>query len=233
MRVIAISDIHGCAITFRKLVEEKVQLQSDDLLYILGDYIDRGPDSKGVVDYILSLRQQGFQVRTLMGNHERMLLDGIEDDRSFQDWANAGGAQTMKSYDTTHIEAIMDLHGDFYRQLSLFETHDRYIFVHAGLNTQLVNPFTDETSLLWARNWYRKIDYSWLGNRFIIHGHTPISENAIEHLLLNFENDQFLNIDGGCVYALYGIAGKGNLCAIDLDARKLYLQPYEDAMISA
>jgi len=71
MRQIAISDIHGCARTFQALLD-KIQLSTNDQLYLLGDYIDRGPDSKGVIDTILGLINAGYRVQTLMGNHEKM-----------------------------------------------------------------------------------------------------------------------------------------------------------------
>ena len=80
MRRFAISDIHGCRATFEKMLTEVLQLQKEDTLYLLGDYIDRGPDSRGVIDHIWALQKEGYQVHCLRGNHEQMLLDEVDKD---------------------------------------------------------------------------------------------------------------------------------------------------------
>ncbi len=73
-RLFAIGDVHGCLHELKNLVEQKLKLRTDDKLVLLGDYIDRGPDSKGVIDYIMTLQKKGFDVVPLKGNHELMLL---------------------------------------------------------------------------------------------------------------------------------------------------------------
>ena len=77
MKQYAIGDIHGCSKTFKELLD-KIGLIEGDELYLLGDYIDRGPDSKGVIDTIFELREKGFKVICLRGNHESMLLDALK-----------------------------------------------------------------------------------------------------------------------------------------------------------
>ena len=72
----AISDIHGCIATFKTLLD-KIKFSKEDELYLLGDYIDRGPDSKGVIDHIWYLQKSGYQVHCLRGNHENMLLQEV------------------------------------------------------------------------------------------------------------------------------------------------------------
>ena len=76
MRRFAITDIHGCAQTFKALLN-RISFSKDDVLYLLGDYIDRGPDSRGVIDHIWKLQKEGYQVHCLRGNHEQMLLDEV------------------------------------------------------------------------------------------------------------------------------------------------------------
>ena len=71
----AISDVHGCLKTLKKLVWEHIRLDTQDQLFFLGDYIDRGPSGAGVVDFIMELQNTGYQVYPLRGNHEQMLLD--------------------------------------------------------------------------------------------------------------------------------------------------------------
>src|SRR5215218_1348691 len=94
----AISDIHGCCKTFRYMVEEVLHLQASDQLFLLGDYIDRGPDSKGVIDFILELRAKGYRVETLMGNHEFMMLETWEDASYLPLWLRNGGDTTLASF---------------------------------------------------------------------------------------------------------------------------------------
>src|SRR3954452_10553358 len=80
-RRFVIPDIHGCSRTFRRLVSEVIRLQAGDELYLLGDMIDRGPDSKGVLDFIFQMRHEGFTVKGVKGNHEEMCLraeEGLE-----------------------------------------------------------------------------------------------------------------------------------------------------------
>jgi serine/threonine protein phosphatase 1 len=77
-----IPDLHGCIKTLKHLVKEKISLQKNDVLYFLGDFIDRGPDSKGVLDYVMTLEAQGFNVRPLKGNHEEYLLLALDEEKN-------------------------------------------------------------------------------------------------------------------------------------------------------
>ena len=73
-----ISDIHGCLFTLRSLIETKIKPSANDELIFLGDYIDRGPESKGVIDYIINLKNQGIETVCLKGNHEEYMLSAYE-----------------------------------------------------------------------------------------------------------------------------------------------------------
>jgi serine/threonine protein phosphatase 1 len=73
-RRFAVGDIHGCSKTLKKMMEDVLLLEHEDMLFLMGDYIDRGPDSKGVLDYILQLLESGYDIRPLLGNHEEMML---------------------------------------------------------------------------------------------------------------------------------------------------------------
>lgn len=90
-RLFAIGDIHGCFDSFKDLVESKIQLQKDDKLILLGDYIDRGDSSKEVVDFIIKLLENGYDIIPLMGNHEAMLLEAFEDEKNISKWIQNGG----------------------------------------------------------------------------------------------------------------------------------------------
>ena len=97
-RVFVIGDIHGCCKTFRKLILDKINIKKTDKIYCLGDYIDRGPDSKGVIDFIINMRKKGYMIHTLRGNHEQLLLDSENDEKSFEHWTKNGGDKALSSF---------------------------------------------------------------------------------------------------------------------------------------
>ena len=98
MRQFVIGDVHGCKATLVALLE-KINAQWDDEIYFLGDYIDRGRDSKGVLDTIFTLIEVGYKVTCLTGNHEAMLLGGYKGNRDdARDWLDNGGKQALKSF---------------------------------------------------------------------------------------------------------------------------------------
>ncbi len=229
MRKFAISDIHGCKKSFEALLD-KIAFSTEDELYLLGDYIDRGPDSKGVLDSIFALRKAGYQVHCLMGNHELMMLNAFADDGDIEMdfWLENGGVATIKSFVAEDGKPdIPNEYFAFVENLDYYFEVDAYILVHAGLNFQQGNPFSDQDAMLWIRQWYEDIDKQWLGTRVIVHGHTPMKKTTIEEQLRNLHNLPVLDIDAGCVYA-----GRrpemGYLCAFDLDEQVLHFQKNVD-----
>ena len=93
-----VGDIHGCVKSFRNLVTEKLRLTKEDTLFLLGDYIDRGPDSKSVLDFIIELQRESYTVKPIMGNHEYMLLQSLDNETEFFNWMKNGSAQTLMSF---------------------------------------------------------------------------------------------------------------------------------------
>ena len=220
MRTIAISDIHGFSKTFRSLLD-RIGLAKDDHLVILGDCIDRGPDSKGVLDTIIKLQQDGYRVNCLMGNHEEMMLKAYYNSGQSSLWFFNSGRTTLKSLGAEQAKDIPPEYIRFVESLDYeYETSDA-VFVHAGLNMRNENPFQDEHSKLWISNWYDEINFDWLGSRKIIHGHVIRSRYDIEKSLDNIENFPVMGIDNGCFYDKPDF---GHLCALDLTNRKLYFQ---------
>jgi serine/threonine protein phosphatase 1 len=226
MRKIAISDIHGCARTFRYLVEEQVALRQADHLFLLGDYIDRGPDSKGVIDYIFELAEKGYQLTCLLGNHEEMLLLSFTDYLMKDIWDRNGGKDTLRSFHVREAGQIPGRYMDFLKGLEIYHEVEDYIFVHAGMNFTEQDPLTDREAMLWSRKWTPSINYDWLGDRKIIHGHTPHDKPDILRQLKKMKQKQHLCIDGGCVFD--HIPGFGQLCAVDLTNKKLYFAANRD-----
>ncbi|MCI5082174.1 MAG: serine/threonine protein phosphatase [Saprospiraceae bacterium] len=221
MKKIAISDIHGCARTFVALLE-KVDFQKEDSLYLLGDYIDRGPDSKGVLDTILSMQKEGFNVFCLKGNHEDLMLKGLMGDRdALLTWLMNGGEEALSSFDPEETGNVPSRYLAFLDSLPCYFEVDHYILVHAGLNFIGGNPFENQHSLMWIRNWYQDIDRAWLGDRIIVHGHTPRSMDQIKQMHTDLDKNAYLNIDAGCVF---NHQGRHHLCAFDLTSRQLFFQ---------
>ncbi|MEO8763454.1 MAG: metallophosphoesterase family protein [Ginsengibacter sp.] len=208
----AIGDIHGCARTFKKLILEELAIKKSDTIYCIGDYIDRGNDSKGVIDLIIDLRCQGYEIHTLRGNHEQMMLDSTTDRESLHLWLRNGGVETLNSF---KIPSVIDLPAkylSFLNETKFYVATGEYIFVHAGLNFRVEDPFTDEEAMLWTRDEYT--DVSKINNRIVIHGHTPTPFEIIARQ----SNLELINIDGGCVYN--HISGFGYLIALALPSMK-------------
>ena len=228
MRKIAISDIHGCILSFQALLD-KIAFSTSDELYLLGDYIDRGPGSKGVMDLVLSFQTNGYRVRCLRGNHEQMLLDALKNWDGYFDWLNDwGGSQTMESFKALVLKDIPKTYWDFLSGLEYYFEVDEFILVHAGLDFHRHNPLSPNENMLYLRNWYQHIDMNWLDGRIIAHGHTPLAKQEVEDMLRNLHRLPVIDIDGGC-FAKH-LPGKGYLCAFDMTNRELFFQKNLDDM---
>ena len=218
MRHIAISDIHGHARTFRELLFKEVQLRREDHLYLLGDYIDRGPRSREVLDLILDLQARGYQLTCLAGNHEIMLQEAIdEEDERLDLWVINGGGKTLTSFGVLRPADIPAHYRDFFAGLAYYAEAPGYFLVHAGLDFRQGDPLARRQAMLWIRDWYDDLDRDWLGDRVIVHGHTPQENWKITRQLELLDRKPVLNIDAGCFR--YDM-----LCAFDMTHRKLYFQ---------
>ena len=130
MRYIVLTDIHG---ELEKLenVLSKIEAHKDDVFVFMGDYIDRGPDSRGVVDRVIEQSNYNKCIY-LMGSHEYALLHSKEDDYYDFLFKNYGGPATVRSYGS--FENIFKIHGEFFKNLQFYYLTDNYLFVHAGIN---------------------------------------------------------------------------------------------------
>ena len=208
-RLFAIGDIHGCFDSFREMVENKINLQKSDKLILLGDYIDRGYESKEVIDYIMELSVNGYDVIPLMGNHEAMLLDAYEDEDNFELWFLNGGIETLKSFKINSIFAMDPKYITFFSGLKYFYSYEDFLFVHAGFEDDATDPFADHYTMMWrCRNAYHN---PLLQNKTIIHGHKAISVYECEKKIRS--GSKVIDIDTGCVYKHIDHLGK--LTAID------------------
>ena len=105
-RRLVIGDVHGCRETLKGLLEKKMKISREDRLFFLGDYIDRGPDSKGVLDYLIDLKENGYSTVFIRGNHEEMLIESLSSDTYFHPWIYNGGGATLTSFGLTQEEYL-------------------------------------------------------------------------------------------------------------------------------
>lgn len=190
----AIGDVHGCLDRLTALVDLCMRHCGGRpmRLVFLGDYIDRGPDSRGVIDRLRSLQNDmPGTVVCLRGNHEALLLEAIETDDDGL-WLLNGAAQTLKSYGVTEMAALPRDHVDWIAALPLFFDDGRRFFVHAGVNPAVALDRQDERDLLWIREPFLSSDRDY--GRLIVHGHTPL-QTARPDLHRNR-----LNLDTAAVY---------------------------------
>jgi serine/threonine protein phosphatase 1 len=187
-RLLAIGDIHGCLSQLCTLLDQVAPTTHDQLVF-LGDYVDRGPDSAGVVETLLELRARLPHTVFLRGNHEQMLLDVLGGDDPAIFLIN-GGEQTIASYRKRGGWPPPAAHQDFYRNLTYsFET-EKFIFVHAGLRPGTPLARQHPADLLWIRQTFLSSDEDW--GKTVVFGHTPRQTVLVSKTRIG--------LDTGCVY---------------------------------
>lgn len=217
MRQFAIADLHGNLATFQALLKS-IEYTKQDELFLLGDFIDKGPNSKGVIDFIMGMQVGDHRVHCLRGNHEQMCLDSTRSRKRFDRWMRYGGKPTLKSFGS--FRKVPARYVEWMEALPLYLEVPGYLFVHAGLDTELEDPLSDRRSLLWARGWEYDLDREWLGDRIVIHGHTPTDRPLIENAARNARTNQVVCIDSGACSP----SAQSGLCAFELGTHWVYFQ---------
>ncbi|WFU39410.1 metallophosphoesterase family protein [Bradyrhizobium sp. CB82] len=193
VRIYAISDIHGCA----HLLEPMLRVIDADLAQsrpcyavevFMGDYIDRGPDTRSTLDILVERSRRGNAV-FLKGNHEAFLVNVLRDPSLLTDWLRVGGAQTLMSYGVSSLalgseqddpttlldelaRAIPSEHVEFLRNLRPSFTCGDFFFVHAGVRPGVPLSEQRESDLLWIREEFLQSEQHF--SKYIVHGHTPV-----------------------------------------------------------
>lgn len=190
--ILAIGDIHGMLDSLLPLLDKVLPMAPDDArLVFLGDYIDRGPDSKEVVETLIQLKKQRPDTVFLMGNHEQMFLQA-HGGKSLMFFLANGGDATLASYGLAP-EEIADMPPDhlaFFNDLLLYFETENHVFVHAGLRPGVALAEQDPRDLLWIRE-----EFMFSSKRFpktVVFGHTPV--------VRPFVNPDRIGIDTGAVY---------------------------------
>jgi serine/threonine protein phosphatase 1 len=191
----AIGDIHGCLDKLRGLLlrcETHADGRPMSLVFV-GDYIDRGPQSCGVIDCLIDLKMQhGESVVTLMGNHEAMALAAIDRNGPTRMWLAQGGLATLESYGIAEPRELPPAHVAWLRALRLSYDDGRRFFVHAGVNPGAPLEAQDDFDLLWIREPF--LSHGGDYGRLIVHGHTPLAAGVPDL------RGNRLNLDTGAVF---------------------------------
>lgn len=193
----AVGDIHGRAdllgdMLLRIAADARASGEVERrTLVFLGDYVDRGPDSRGVVETLIGGLPQGFDAHFLKGNHEAILLGFLDDASRLEHWLMNGGDATMLSYgvDTERLdrlgaspetwrkafaEVLPEAHLRFFKSLKLSVAFGDYLFVHAGLRPGVPLAAQSEADLIWIRAPF--LDHAEPFGKIVVHGHTPGKE---------------------------------------------------------
>lgn len=194
-RIYAIGDIHGCLDQLQRLVElcERDAGQGRSKFVFLGDYIDRGPDSRGVIEFLIDLQKWSpDEIICLLGNHEDLLIQALEGEDAELQWRQNGAKSTLDSYKARTPRDIPFKHIDWIRSLPLFHDDGIRFFVHAGVHPDKPLDLQRRRDLLWIREPFLSSHKDF--GRLIVHGHTPIPSGNPDQRINR------LNIDTGAVY---------------------------------
>jgi serine/threonine protein phosphatase 1 len=217
-RIYAIGDIHGCARQLENLHETIAEdlatrpVPSALLLHI-GDYVDRGADSAGVIEKLVDACPiPGMEMVNLMGNHENTMLDALSGERAAgTDWLFAGGKAALQSYGIDPegprdrwTSLIPQAHQDFLRDLILMHREGGYAFIHAGVRPGIALENQARDDLLRSRQPFLYSDADF--GAIVVHGHTPVKTPAVRH--------NRIAIDTGAVFG-------GKLTCVVLEADTL------------
>ena len=235
MNLFAIGDIHGCLSELTSLHKkilnyDKFNVKNDLIIY-LGDYIDRGKNSKEVINQILKLEDNKIRIKKLKGNHEELMIDFLfNKTNNIKSWLNFGADQTFRSYNIEIVEFIKDgfeedvidnlrktmikqmeeSHINFFKNLELSYSSENYLFVHAGIDPHKKLSEQSEKDFLWSRS-EKFFSKDFKSEKIIVHGHTP-EENIINYPFR-------INVDSGCYFS-----GKlSSVCLTDKNNSRVFL----------
>lgn len=211
LRIYAIGDIHGRLDLLQRLYA-KIRSELDaarpqwSVEIFLGDYVDRGPQSRGVLEFLLSKPAADGRV-CLMGNHEDMLIDALADPAGMENWIHNGGLATLASYDvaadhsagsasllrlrSVFLSVLPPSHRAFMERLLRMVTFGSYVFVHAGIRPGRALDAQDPADLVWIREPFLYSDADF--GKIVVHGHTPAAEPEIRANRINIDTGAYFS----------------------------------------
>jgi serine/threonine protein phosphatase 1 len=205
-RTITISDIHGHSQALNGIIAA-IDPKPEDTLIFLGDYVDRGPDSKGVIEHLIDLKKR-FNVVALMGNHEQMMLGAKGGRSDLRFWTNLGGRETLESYGNAgDLRLVPWEHLQFLKGLPLFYKTETHFFIHANYDPNRPLDRQDSAIALWKH--LNELPPPHISGKIAVVGHTPQMSGQIIDL------PHLKCIDTGCGYG-------GLLTALDLGSGRIW-----------
>lgn len=210
LRLYVVSDIHGRSDllddAFARIDADRARAPAPESVEVfLGDYIDRGPDSKGVLDRLVARRRERRLV-TLAGNHEQVLLNVLKRPDQLDFWARNGGFETLMSYGITVptridvnaaeplvaalAQALPDPHRDFLQSLEDSFSCGGYFFAHAGVRPGVPLDQQSRQDLLWIRNEFLESHQDF--GAVVVHGHTPVQQVEFRPNRINIDTGAYI-----------------------------------------
>ena len=219
--IYAIGDVHGCLDELlsleRQIVDDSRSIQGEKIIVMLGDYVDRGPDSAGVIDHLLARPPENFRRLCLMGNHEVMLREFLRRPHPHSNWLDTGGRETLQSYGisshglqaarTSQLAMLIkahvpDDHIEFLDGLAWTLQTPGWLFVHAGIRPGIPLHAQNPDDLFWIRDeFYNIVDQEERDQREfrVVHGHTPARDPVISPARICIDTGAYAT---GCLTAL-------------------------------
>jgi serine/threonine protein phosphatase 1 len=217
MRLYAIGDVHGCANllarAFNWIDSEIAALRDERVIQIfLGDYVDRGPDTKRTLDLLID-RSKHHETVFVRGNHERLMLDFVEQPSVLSEWWSIGGAQTLMSYGLSLssklkpgeefslrdalVAAMPHSHRAFLASLRPAYSCGDFFFTHAGVRPGVPLDLQREDDLMWIREPFLNSRYDF--GKVVVHGHTPVRSPEVRSNRINIDTGAYAT---GCLSVL-------------------------------
>lgn len=197
MKTYVIGDTHGCFNTFKDLLIKINYDKSVDRLILLGDYIDRGRNSKALVEFLINLQKEiGDRCICILGNHEDMAIRYIDKEIELFQWERNGALDTLDSYKDQYgnfDRGLFKTHVDWMRSLPLYYEHSDCVMCHAGMPNTMIADNT-KREILWDRDWIDEKKFP--NEKLVIFGHTP-RQKVYKSVNGN------ICIDTACVYGYY------------------------------
>jgi serine/threonine protein phosphatase 1 len=211
LRIYAIGDVHGRLDLLTKMYEAIAEhLESSPVadwrIVHLGDYVDRGPDSRGVLDFLIAAQQRDQRILALAGNHDLAFLEFLTEPDPNGLFANYGGRQTGMSYGVAinftdpaafvaHYQALCravpPLHRTFLEGLTFSLAFGDFFFCHAGIRPGVPLESQDPQDLVWIREAF--LNYPELHPKVVVHGHTPTAEPEVRPNRVNVDTGAFMS----------------------------------------
>lgn len=218
VRLYAIGDIHGRADLLREVtgkIDAHLQKKpcSRHIRIFLGDYVDRGPDSRGVIDNLIEIEQRTEAI-FLKGNHETFIAEFIDNPKILPTWRSLGGLETLASYGVlsslnadpeqqrqlaNQFSTALPLsHFQFFDRLRSSFSFDGIFFAHAGIRPGMPLASQMENDLIWIRNEF--LEHHGLFEKMVVHGHTPVRMPDVQPNRINIDTGAYVTGRLSCLW---------------------------------